>query len=97
MIIDKFDEITLDDNKSYIVTSKIMYQTEYYVYLTDVKDFINLKIFKINNENNNLIELDSLEIFDKIMPLFLSDIKASEDVFNKAIQSKVDKIVEYNL
>lgn len=71
--------ITLDDGKSYIVTSKVVYEGKEYIYIADIDDPSNVKFAQIesNGTENYISEIDSKEktLLDKLLPLFFNDCK----------------------
>lgn len=73
------DIIELDDHNKYAVVSKIIFEGKEYVYLTDTKNFKNLKFAEIeNNEKGTcIVEIPSTEqeLLAKLMPVFVKDIE----------------------
>lgn len=80
MDIDIKDVITLDDDKEYVVVSKVVYKEETYFYIVDINISNNegeseegLKILKLNKENQKLVEFDDKELIKTLLPLFLKE------------------------
>ena len=73
MIIDIKDTLTLDDNKDYVVVSKIEYQNQVYFYLTDV-DNTDVK-FYFQKRIDELTELEDQELIKTLLPLFIEEAK----------------------
>lgn len=78
MIIDIKDAITLDDNNTYVVVSKVEYEGKSYFYLLDEKDNTNLKF--CYQDNDELVELNDKELTTKLLPLFY---EAAKNEFEK--------------
>jgi len=76
------DIITLDDGNEYVVTSKINYGGNNYIYVVDINDHSNIKFAEVEVDNSQIFisEIDSSEkeLLAKIMPLFLKD---SQQIF----------------
>ena len=68
-MIDIKDILTLDDNNTYTVVSKVNYKNETYYYLVDNNNLENLKF--CYKKNNDLIELTDKSFITELLPLFL--------------------------
>lgn len=77
MDIEKYCIVTLEDDKEYVVVSKINYDSNDYVYLVGVEDNKNIKICKEEKgiSSVKLIDVDNKELFNNIVPLFYNDVK----------------------
>ena len=73
MTINIKDTLMLDDNNEYVVVSKAFYNDKDYYYLTDKKNFNNIKICYQNADY--LVESNDKEVNTKLLPLFLMDAK----------------------
>lgn len=73
MSLNKNDIIKLNDNTSYLILSKVLYEDIYYFYILDIIDNSNVKIISIIN--NNIIEVKDDKILDKIIKLMIIDLK----------------------
>ena len=75
MEFQKQDLLTLDDNKEYVVVSKVEYQNEFYYYIVDIDNCENLKFVKKNG--NELLEINNKELLTNLIPLFINDTNAT--------------------
>ncbi len=73
MTINIKDTLMLDDNNEYVVVSKAFYNDKDYYYLTDKKNFNNIKI--CYQDADYLVESNDKEVNTKLLPLFLMDAK----------------------
>ena len=73
MTINIKDTLMLDDNNEYVVVSKTFYNDKDYYYLTDKKNFNNIKI--CYQDADDLVESNDKELNTKLLPLFLMDAK----------------------
>ena len=83
MEIDFRDVVTLDDNKKYIVASKVEYNNSKYACLIDEKDYKNTRIVEIEKDHT-LTELDNIRdelLIKKLIPIFYNFTK-TEDMKN---------------
>jgi len=71
MDIDIKDIVTLSDNNSYVVVSKVSYQENVYYYLVDKDKNENIKFCVENIENLSLIEVEDKDLIQQLLPLFL--------------------------
>ncbi len=69
MIINIKDILTLDDNKEYVVISKINYDNKNYYYLLDKNSNDNPKF--CYEDNDELVEIDDKDLTTKLLPLFI--------------------------
>jgi hypothetical protein len=67
MDIDKGDEITLDDNESYYIISKVNYEGFDYLYAINVKNNGKLKILRVKGDT--LAEFNNPELLKNLLPL----------------------------
>lgn len=65
MNIDEKDIIILDDEHHYLVVKKIDYENTKYYYVSDLDEKGNVKF--LYEENNQLVEIEDKETFDKII------------------------------
>lgn len=72
MNIEIKDTLTLDDDKSYVVVSKVNYQNNTYLYLIEAENNDDVKILKLE-ANNKLTEFDNPELIKELLPLFLKE------------------------
>lgn len=86
MNIEKYNTITLNDDKQYVVISKIIYENNTYLYIIDINDNSNIKFCfeKIENQIIKLEEVEDKEIIQKLIPLFANDTK---DILEQVIGS----------
>ncbi len=78
MNIDIKDIVTLNDEKNYVVVSKIDYDDDTYYYLTDIDDNVNTKFVVQNKERSeSLLEVKDAELLQKLFPMFLKKTKES--------------------
>jgi len=73
MKIDKNDILTLSDNIKYLVVSKILYESETYLYLVDILNIDNKKIVK--NINEDILIIRDEKILDKTLREIVTDLK----------------------
>lgn len=73
MNIDIKDVITLDDSKSYVVVSKVLYEGKTYYYIIDKGNMKNIKF--LYEDNNELVEFNNKELLTKLLPLFFNEVK----------------------
>jgi len=73
MKIDKNDILTLSDNIKYLVVSKILYESETYLYLVDILNIDNIKIVK--NINEDILIIRDEKILDKTLREIVTDLK----------------------
>lgn len=52
--------VTLDDNKKYVIVSILEYQNNKYLYLSDIDDFKNIIIGKVENDEIDIVEDEEL-------------------------------------
>jgi hypothetical protein len=78
MDIDKGDEITLDDNESYYIISKINYEGFDYLYAINVKNNGKLKILRVRD--GSLFEFNNPELLKEILPLLKDNALDPNDV-----------------
>ena len=71
MTIEKKDILTLEDNKEYVVVSKVLYENTNYFYIVDIDNIENFKFVKI--ENDDLLEIKDKDLATKLIPLFIND------------------------
>ncbi len=67
------DILTLDDDKEYIVVSKIYYDGKDYLYLVEVNNTDNLKFCCLAGDI--LTEITDKELNAKLLPLFFGKVK----------------------
>ena len=67
------DIVKLDDNKEYVVVSKITYHNINYYYLTDINDIKNSKFLYENKDV--LTEVSNQEVLKIIMPLLYKEAR----------------------
>jgi len=67
------DIIRLNDNNSYLILSKVLYNNIYYFYIVDIMDNFNFKIVSIINDN--IIEIKDSKILDEIIKLMIFDLR----------------------
>ena len=70
MIINIKDTLTLSDNNTYVVISKIYYDSKNYYYLIDKDNNQNIKY--CYEDNLDLVELNDKSLITKLLPLFLN-------------------------
>lgn len=67
------DTIELDDNNTYVIISKTLYNDDYYFYILDIKNTENFKILKLDISSNKLIEFDDPNLVKDLLPLFFKE------------------------
>lgn len=77
MTINFEDVLTLDDDKKYVVTSKINFQEKEYLYLVDINNTANIKFASIENDDEQTFveEVNDSDILERLIPLFAEDTK----------------------
>ncbi len=73
MIINFLDSLTLDDDKEYLVVSKVYYNNQNHYCLIDKNDKSNLKF--CYEDGDELVEINSKELNTTLLPLFLEEGK----------------------
>ena len=74
MDIDIKDNITLSDNRVYIVVGKTFFQNKKYYYLIDKHSINNVKFCVENSGHNSLSEIEDTDLIEKLIPLFSVNI-----------------------
>ena len=64
------DIITLNDNREYVVVSKVLIQNKEYICIIDIIDHTNLKYAEIKKDHINIINKDEKELLEILIPLF---------------------------
>lgn len=72
-MIDVKDVLTLEDDKKYVVVSKIDYENKVYFYLVGVEEITDVKFGYI--DNNEFVEINDKELVTKLLPHFYKDVK----------------------
>lgn len=67
------DILSLDDNKKYVVVSKIYYDGKDYLYLVDIDDNDNLKFCYLDKDE--IVEISDKELNTRLLPLFFGKVK----------------------
>ncbi|MGN1372192.1 MAG: hypothetical protein ACI4XM_07965 [Candidatus Coprovivens sp.] len=67
------DIITLNDNREYIVVSKVSIKEKIYYYLVENNNTSNIIFCYLNN--NRLVEINDNELIIKLLPLFIEAAK----------------------
>jgi len=67
------DILSLDDNKKYVVVSKIYYDGKDYLYLVDIDDNDNLKFCYLDQDE--IVEISDKELNTRLLPLFFGKVK----------------------
>lgn len=84
MTIEFEDIITLEDQKEYVVTSKINYNGHSYIYIIDINDHSNIKFAEVETSDSQIyvseITSNERELLDIIMPLFFKNIYIDSDI-----------------
>lgn len=85
MNINLKDIITLSDDREYVVTSKINYEGNDYIYIVDIHDTANIKFAEIQKEGDQAyiseIKGNEKELLEKLIPLFFDTCKS---IFNES-------------
>jgi hypothetical protein len=76
------DIVTLDDDNEYLVVSKADYEGDTYFYISDVVNTGNLKLLKLNKENNHLAEFYDPELSEKLLPILYENAKGLIEELN---------------
>lgn len=72
-MIDVKDVLTLEDDKKYVVVSKIDYANKVYFYLVGVEEITDVKFGYIDNDE--FVEINDKELVTKLLPHFYKDVK----------------------
>ena len=72
-MIDVKDVLTLEDDKKYVVVSKIDYENKVYFYLVGVEEITDVKFGYIDNDE--FVEINDKELVTKLLPYFYKDVK----------------------
>lgn len=81
MNIDIKDIITLDDDKEYVVVSKVNYKDKTYFYIVDTNisegnnedGSTGFKILRLNKENQKLVEFNDENLVRELIPIFFKE------------------------
>ena len=73
MMIDVKDVLTLEDDKKYVVVSKIDYENKVYFYLVGVEEITDVKFGCLDNDE--FVEINDKELVTKLLPHFYKDVK----------------------
>jgi len=84
MAYERFDEITLDDNKTYIVVDSVIYNDITYVYLTNESDDNKYLIVKVILENDKIY-------FDDVSD---EEFKIISDIIREKNKDLIEDILE---
>lgn len=69
--IEILDKVTLDNNKKYLVASKINYKNKNYFQLVNMNDVKDSMV--CYQDNNELVEIKDEELISLLVPLFLKN------------------------
>lgn len=72
-MIDIKDVLTLEDDKKYVVVSKIDYENKVYFYLVGVEEITDVKFGYLDNDE--FVEINDKELVTKLLPHFYKDVK----------------------
>ena len=72
-MIDLKDVLTLEDDKKYVVVSKIDYENKVYFYLVGVEEITDVKFGYLDNDE--FVEINDKELVTKLLPHFYKDVK----------------------
>lgn len=72
MIIDIGDRITLNDNRKYLVSSKVVYDNSLYYLLTDLENISEYKICLLTSKNT-LIRINDEDVINKLVPYLVCE------------------------
>ena len=72
-MIDVKDVLALEDDKKYVVVSKIDYENKVYFYLVGVEEITDVKFGYIDNDE--FVEINDKELVTKLLPHFYKDVK----------------------
>lgn len=72
-MIDVKDVLTLEDDKKYVVVSKIDYENKVYFYLVGVEEITDVKFGYLDNDD--FVEINDKELVTKLLPYFYKDVK----------------------
>jgi len=81
------DIIILSDDNEYVVVSKTNYKDNTYYYFVDKNNNENIKFCVEKPENKSLLEVEDVDLIQKLLPLFL-------DASSKAITKEDLGIIE---
>ena len=72
-MIDVKDVLTLEDDKKYVVISKIDYENKVYFYLVGVEEITDVKFGYLDNDE--FVEINDKELVTKLLPHFYNGVK----------------------
>ena len=72
-MIDVKDVLTLEDDKKYVVISKIDYENKVYFYLVGAEEITDVKFGYLDNDE--FVEINDKELVTKLLPHFYKDVK----------------------
>ena len=72
-MIDVKDVLTLEDDKKYVVISKIDYENKVYFYLVGLEEITDVKFGYLDNDE--FVEINDKELVTKLLPHFYKDVK----------------------
>lgn len=71
------DTIVLEDQKEYVVASKVLYKDIWYYYLVDLGKFSNLRYVTYDEELKRFLDVEDILLIRDLMPHF---VLAAKDV-----------------
>lgn len=80
MNIDVKDKITLNNDKEYVVVSKINYQNKIYYYLIEANNQSSFKICYEKTGTNILVDSEDKDINTALVPLFAEQLKPFSNI-----------------
>lgn len=77
------DIIVFDDDKEYVIASKVEYNNKTYLYLSDVNN--SGKVMFGYLDNDDIVEIKDSKLIKELLPMFL---ESSKDVINEIFNSE---------
>ncbi len=77
------DVIVFDDDKEYVIASKVDYKDKTYLYLSDINN--NGKVMFGYIDNDEIVEIKDSKLIKELLPMFLEN---SKDIINKIFNSE---------
>lgn len=77
------DVVVFDDDKEYVIASKVDYNNKTYLYLSDVNN--SGKVMFGYLDNDDIVEIKDSKLIKELLPMFL---ESSKDVINEIFNSE---------
>lgn len=77
------DVVVFDDDKEYVIASKVEYNNKTYLYLSDVNN--SGKVMFGYLDSDDIVEIKDSKLIKELLPMFL---ESSKDVINEIFNSE---------